>query len=263
MKRSRACNVCGEAATKICSQCKCRQYCGQKCQRQDWKSHKQYCSKSLPGRSDEINALKKLWLGPREDEKSQNDWKGFLQEAGGPNGETEGVDGVDLEKLQKLVMDAMKENLPPELLDRDCVGYPMHVVKQLGVMPSLPLVADEFVVSYSTFGQMEATTGQLIYYIACMSNTTEFTRAVGSCAGVPTTTECESVLFAAMIKPMPGTGDLMRPSHVLLAHRWGTETYESLRPFLTEHGIDVRLETEAEAKRAAAMNNVDPNGFNV
>ena len=62
---------------------------------------------------------------------------------------------------------------------------------------------------------------------------------------------------------MNGTGEPMRPSHVLLANRWGAKTYEILQPFLMEHGIDVRLETEAEARRSAALNDVDPNGFNV
>ena len=107
-------------------------------------------------------------------------------------------------------------------------------------------------------GQMDSTTGQLLYCIACMSNRTEQVRAMGTCGGVPTPSDCESVLFAGMIKPMPATGDPMRPSQVLLANRWGIKTYERLRPFLIEHGIGVRLETEAEAKRSAALNDVDP-----
>eukprot|EP00435_Cladocopium_sp_Y103_P069923 s412_g34.t1 len=264
-KRVRECNVCGAAATKICSQCRCRHYCGQKCQRQDWRSHKQYCAKSTPReKSEEIEALKKLWLGPcPEDAELQNAWKDLLQKAGGDPMDPMNMDSVDLEKLEKLVTNAMKKLLPEELSDRDVVGYPMHVVKQLGLLPSLPLRHDEFVVSYSTFGQMDSSTGQLLYCIACMSNRTEQARAVGSCAGLPTASDCESVLFTAMIKPMPGTGDPMRPSHVLLANRWGAKTYEILQPFLMEHGIDVRLETEAEARRSAALNDVDPSGFNV
>ena len=204
-KRVRECNVCGEAATKICSQCRCRHYCGQKCQRQDWRSHKQYCAKSTPrGKSEEVEALKKLWLGPcPEDEELQNAWKDFLQKAGGDTVNPMNMESVDLEKLEKLVMNAIKQGLP-ELSDRDVVGYPMHVVKQLGLLPSLPLRPDEFVVSYSTFGQMDSSTGKLLYCIACMSNRTELARAIGSCSGLPTAGDCESVLFTAMIKPMNG-----------------------------------------------------------
>eukprot|EP00438_Fugacium_kawagutii_P022500 Skav233630 [mRNA] locus=scaffold492:79556:80362:- [translate_table: standard] len=266
-KRSRACNVCGEAASKICSQCRCRHYCGQKCQRQDWRNHKQYCSKPKRGKkSDQIEDLKKMWLqekafaGPSDEDDLQNTWNEFLQKAGGSDAN---LDDVNLEILEKNVVDAIKESFPAELTDRDIVGYPMDVVKQLGLLPSLPLRHDEFVLSYSTFGQMDSVTGQLLYCICCMSNMTEMARAVGTCEGVPSVHDCESVLFTAMIKPMPGAGEPMRPAQVLLAHRCGAKMYEILSPFLTEHGIFVRLETEAEAKHSAAMNNVDPNGFNV
>ena len=259
-KPLRACNVCGEPARKICSRCRCRHYCAEICQRKDWRSHKQYCSKP-GGKSEQIQALKKLLLGNHGDEEPTI-WEELLRKAGGSSDTN--WESVDLEKLEfRTVLNAIKERLPAELVDRDLVGYPMDVVKQLQILPSLPLFDDEFVMSYSTFGQMDSTTGQLLYCIACMSNRTEQVRAMGTCGGVPTPSDCESVLFAGMIKPMPATGDPMRPSQVLLANRWGIKTYERLRPFLIEHGIGVRLETEAEAKRSAALNDVDPNGFNI
>ncbi len=258
-KPLRACNVCGEPATKVCSRCKCRHYCAETCQRRDWRSHKQYCSKP-GGKSEQIQALKTLWLGSHGDEESTI-WEDLLRKAGGSSDTN--WESVDLEKLEQTVLNAIKERLPDELVDRDLVGYPMDVVKQLQILPSLPLFDDEFVMSYSTFGQMDSTTGQLLYCIACMSNRTEQVRAMGTSGGVPTLNDCESVLFAAMIKPMPATGDPMRPSQVLLANRWGSKTYERLRPFLIEHGIGLRLETEVEAKRSAALNHVDPNGFNI
>ncbi|CAE7286374.1 unnamed protein product [Symbiodinium natans] len=257
---SRVCNACAQPATKICSRCRCRHYCSERCQREDWRSHKQYCRKP-PSKSEEIEALKHLWFGPgAATAESRDSWQRFLQHAGG-SCEPSDITKVDVQKLEKIVMDEIKARMPADL-EPDPVGYPIHVVKQLRVLPSLPLMDDEFVMSFSTFGHMDHR-GHLLYCIMCMSNRTEQVRAVSTCSGAPTATECQSVLFTAMIKPMPLTGDPMRPSQVLLANRWGPDTYETLRPFLIEHGVGIRLESEAEAKLSAAMQDVDSNGFNV
>ncbi|KAI0330833.1 hypothetical protein GY45DRAFT_1345711 [Cubamyces sp. BRFM 1775] len=37
------CQLCYEDATLVCSACKCARYCSEKCQKQDWKTHKKGC----------------------------------------------------------------------------------------------------------------------------------------------------------------------------------------------------------------------------
>ncbi|KZV70201.1 hypothetical protein PENSPDRAFT_454458 [Peniophora sp. CONT] len=40
------CNVCQKwGARQVCSQCKCTAYCNEKCQKKDWKEHKERCKK--------------------------------------------------------------------------------------------------------------------------------------------------------------------------------------------------------------------------
>ncbi|KAJ8519673.1 hypothetical protein ONZ45_g3427 [Pleurotus djamor] len=38
------CSVCDKSGTFRCSSCKTQVYCGEACQRSDWKTHKQSCS---------------------------------------------------------------------------------------------------------------------------------------------------------------------------------------------------------------------------
>mmetsp|Transcript_106111 Transcript_106111/g.300029 ORF Transcript_106111/g.300029 Transcript_106111/m.300029 type:complete len:255 (-) Transcript_106111:225-989(-) len=249
----RSCNVCGAPAAKLCSRCKCRHYCGPQCQRSDWRSHKQYCEppQTVAAR---VKALERTWLNDGGD---QDSWQLMLRASRDGNAE------VDPEKLQDIMIEAVKAQCPPEIFDEDEVGYSLDMVKQLGVLPSLPLVDDCFVMSFSTFGHMEQDTGELLYCTACFSNRTEQMRATSTTSGVPTVADCQSVLFAAMIKPIAHTGDPMRPTHVLIAHRWGEQAYESLRLFLTQHDIGIELESEEEAKHSATMNDADPMGFNV
>mmetsp|Transcript_9345 Transcript_9345/g.14021 ORF Transcript_9345/g.14021 Transcript_9345/m.14021 type:complete len:257 (-) Transcript_9345:102-872(-) len=250
----RSCNVCGAGASKLCSRCKLRKYCGAECQRRDWQTHKRYCQPPA-ATAVQIESLKEVWLGIGGDNAG---WQELLQKASADGGKA-----VEPSRLRDMVTEKMKEGCPAELFEKDGVGYSMDVVKQLGVLPSLPLVDDEFVMSYSTFGQMETGTGELLYCIACLSNRRAQVRATGTSSGAPDVVDCESVLFEAMIKPMPCTGDPMRPTQVLLAHRWGAQAYDALRPFLLEHGIGIRLETAGEARRSAEENGMDPSGFNV
>ena len=41
------CSVCGSAATKRCGMCRERRYCGEECQKSDWREHKLVCHEGL------------------------------------------------------------------------------------------------------------------------------------------------------------------------------------------------------------------------
>lgn len=185
-------------------------------------------------------------------------WEQFLAKAS-----VDPTKPADLEKLADAVMDAIKEGVPKEVFEPDHVPYNMDLVKQLAILPKLPLVDDEFVMSYSTFGDMDKDTGELLYCIACMSNQTGQVRAMDTTCGVPTVADCEAVLFAAMLQPTPCAGDPLRPTSVLIAHRWGQQALERLQPFLGEYEIGVRFQTEEDAQYSARMQGVNPMGFNV
>lgn len=55
MPTSGACSVCGVNTRTYCSRCKTTLYCGQKCQKEGWKSHKPNCVEKLT--STEIKSL--------------------------------------------------------------------------------------------------------------------------------------------------------------------------------------------------------------
>eukprot|EP01083_Nonionella_stella_P186645 683887_1 len=44
-KNTKSCKVCNTPTTSLCSACRSAYYCGPKCQRGDWKTHKVSCKK--------------------------------------------------------------------------------------------------------------------------------------------------------------------------------------------------------------------------
>jgi len=54
---TRSCLVCGTSSTKSCASCKTAYYCGGVHQKQDWRSHKEYCRKVKAAGSHTFDAI--------------------------------------------------------------------------------------------------------------------------------------------------------------------------------------------------------------
>jgi len=54
---TRSCLVCGIPSTKSCSSCKTAFYCGGDHQKQDWRSHKEYCRKVKAAGANTFDAI--------------------------------------------------------------------------------------------------------------------------------------------------------------------------------------------------------------
>jgi hypothetical protein len=53
----KVCGCCNKAASLTCSQCKSAQYCGQACQKKDWKYHKPSCLKIKEQKLKELKEI--------------------------------------------------------------------------------------------------------------------------------------------------------------------------------------------------------------
>ncbi|PPR05297.1 hypothetical protein CVT26_011633 [Gymnopilus dilepis] len=54
---TRSCLVCGSPTTKSCSGCKSASYCNDEHQKQDWRSHKEYCLKIKAAGTNTFDAI--------------------------------------------------------------------------------------------------------------------------------------------------------------------------------------------------------------
>lgn len=265
------CPVCNESeATLTCSRCKKRRYCSRECQRKEWKRHKMYCR--APAAADEkVTGLKEMWDQMwTPDWPAPATWDQVLQIAKDPNS------GDSVEEAMMTVMQSQFKSrglkTPAEHEDENWARQRTFDGFHASLVEHLPREPHCLVISFSTLGIMHDD-GAEQYNVTVMDNETGMIRFHFSCKGKPTANDCEYALWCAMAHPLQAAWSpsgpeaawgLMPflPAAVLLAHRWGADVYDTVRPKLEDALIQPFFETEAQARKSAAAHGTDPMGLN-
>lgn len=204
-----------------------------------------------------MTSLKRTWLEAGMDEDK---WKTALDKNRDAQSGKINLTALENEMLDCMKQQCLDQGAPDSWFEDDgVVPLTRDYVRQLGGLSKLPLMPDELVLSYSTFGDTDDK-GELIFLMMAMSNSVQMPRKSSSCSGKPKLEHAEALVLGAMLAPMAGPA--YRPTEVLWAHRWGQEIFQELEPFLREHGVASRLETREEAEHSASCNDVDADGNN-
>ena len=105
--------------------------------------------------------------------------------------------------------------------------------------------------------------GGLQYVMSSVDLETGQVRQMVTIFGKPTRDDLWQMLYGAMAKPMPHSGQPGKPSYILFAHRWGDELTAPIIEYMFEQfGIFCELETKSAAIKSATLNGTDPDGYN-
>ena len=232
-------------------------------QKKDWKQHKPHCTTPALAAGEKLSELKKMFeemksagLGPSALPFS---WSEVLSKA---------TDPTDADEVEKALMELMDEMFrargqptPDDVERQQEQRRASFQGFTAGAVEGLRRGDWCMCISFIAMGHTNEDGTERVDITVC-NNDDQTIRAHNHSSGSPTQHDLEFGMYCGMAFPAAASGEPSVPGYVLVAHRWGLETYQAVQPKLAAAGIQCEFESAEAAMISAAEFGNDPDGHN-